>query len=87
MSSIDYFQGEVLAAFRSPSGETSIYKGIPVEKYSRQIMSEIRDRVGCSVRVRFRGPRKQDFGRSPETKRASCLRANAKTFTVYRNVR
>ena len=76
-----------LRSFRSPPWEVSFYKGIPIEKYSRQSMMLIREIVGCPVRVMFRGPRSSDFDRSPMTRRSTCLKKNAVTFTVYKDYR
>lgn len=72
-----------LKSYRSPPWETSLYKKIPMSKYSRESMQVIREVVGKPLRVRFRGPRPADSGRSVFNRQSSCLKQDAVTFTVY----
>jgi hypothetical protein len=39
--------------------------------------------AGRTIKVRYRGPRAGDLGRSPATRQASCLKSKAVTFSVY----
>lgn len=74
-----------LKDFRSPPWETSLYKGIPMDKYSPEKIKMIREIVGRPIKIRFRGPRNTAFdrGRTTYTRQSSCLKVSAKTFTVY----
>lgn len=68
------------ALYRSP-GNTSLFKGVPVEMRDR-VLSYYKA-VGQKVKLRYRGPRKHNTFRSPNTKQSSCLMQDAKTFAVY----
>lgn len=68
--------------FKSP-GLTSVYKGIPIFKYTAETRKLIRNVVGQPVRFKFRGPRPQKYGRSLQTRQSGCLKEDAKTFSVY----
>jgi hypothetical protein len=70
------------SVFASPRGERSLLKGIPMCIYSKSLMKEIRAKFG-PCRVKFRGPRPVAPGRSIITRRATCLKKDAITFTVY----
>ena len=72
-----------LNTFISPPWEVSRFKGIPIAKYTPQTMNIIREVVGRPVRVKFRGPRPAKNGRSFDARRATCLKEDATTFTVY----
>jgi len=67
----------------SPSSEESLYKGIPMSEYTEENRKQIRQLIGKPVRFLFRGPRRFDYHRFPQTRQASCIKASAKTFTVY----
>ena len=70
------------SVFASPRGERSLLKGIPMCIYSKSLMDELRAKFG-PVRVKFRGPRPASSGRYLTTRRATCLKKDAVTFTVY----
>ena len=74
-----------LRDYSSPPWETSLYKNIPIDKYSPYKIKVIREIVGKPLKIRFRGPRNttKDMGRSTHTRQSSCLKVNAETFTVY----
>ena len=74
-----------LRDYSSPPWETSLYKNIPMDKYSPEKIKVIRSIVGKPLKVRFRGPRNtvKDMGRSFHTRQSTCLKENAVTFTVY----
>jgi hypothetical protein len=69
--------------FRSPGSETSVFKKIPMVKYSTKTRKLIRSVVGQPVRFKFRGPRPQKHGRSSYTRQCGCLKEDAVTFSVY----
>ena len=71
-----------LRDFRSPNN-TSLYKGIPMSKYTKEVRKLIRSVVGQPVRFKFRGPRPQKYGRSAYTRQCGCLKEDAVTFAVY----
>lgn len=71
-----------LKDFSSP-GFYSLYKGIPMFKYTPKTRKLIRSVVGQPVRFKFRGPRPAKYGRSPYTRQSSCLKEDAVTFSVY----
>lgn len=68
--------------FKSP-GFSSLYKGIPIEKYTGKTRKLIRKVVGQPIRFKFRGPRPPRPGRSAYTRQCGCIKADAKTFSVY----
>jgi len=74
-----------LRDYSSPPWETSLYKNIPIDKYTPEKIKVIRSIVGKPLKVRFRGPRNtvRDMGRSFHTRQSTCLKENAVTFTVY----
>ena len=75
-----------LRDYSSPPWETSLYKKIPMSKYTPEKIQVIREIVGKPLKIRFRGPRnttKDIMGRSTHTRQSSCLKENAVTFTVY----
>ena len=74
-----------LRDYSSPPWETSVYKNIPMNKYSPDKIKVIREIVGKPLKIRFRGPRNttRDMVRSSHTRQSSCLKENAVTFTVY----
>ena len=72
-----------LRDFRSPPWFTSIYKDIPISKYSKKTRNLIRNIVGQPVRFKFRGPRPAKYGRSYIARQSGCLKEDAVTFSVY----
>lgn len=72
-----------LCDFRAPVNEYALYKNIPMIKYTAESRKVIREVVGKTVRFVFRGSRRFDYGRFPQTRQASCLKKNAVTFSVY----
>jgi hypothetical protein len=72
-----------LRNFRAPEKESAVYKGIPMTKYTAENRKLIREVIGKTVRFVFRGPRRFDYDRFPQTRQASCIKANAVTFSVY----
>jgi hypothetical protein len=74
-----------LRDYSSPPWETSLYKNIPISKYTPDRVKVIREIVGRPLKIRFRGPRntRSDMGRSTHTRQSTCLKENAVTFTVY----
>jgi hypothetical protein len=73
---------ELLKSYRSRLFRSE-YKGVPIE---------LRERVlayykahGIKVKLRYRGPRKHNAYRSPNTKQSTCLVSDAKTFAVYKD--
>lgn len=71
-----------LKDFYSPSFY-SLYKGIPMFKYTPETRKLIRKVVGQPVRFKFRGPRPKKYGRSAQTRQAGCLKEDAVSFSVY----
>jgi hypothetical protein len=71
-----------LKDFSSP-GFYSLYKGIPMSKYTPKTRKLIREVVGQPLRFKFRGPRPQKYGRSFQTRQSGCLKEDAVTFSVY----
>jgi len=74
-----------LRDYQSPPWETSLYKNIPMDKYTPEKIKVIRSIVGRPIKIRFRGPRNTiaDARRTSQTRQSSCLKESAKTFTVY----
>jgi len=72
-----------LRDFKAPEKESAVYKGIPMTKYTAENRKVIREVLGKTVRFVFRGPRRFDYNRFPQTRQASCIKANAVTFSVY----
>jgi len=68
--------------FKSP-GFSSVYKGIPIFKYTPETRKLIRKILGQPVRFKFRGPRPAKYGRSPLACQGGCLKEDALTFAVY----
>jgi len=69
-------------AWRSPRGEQSVMKGIPMRLYTSDTRRLLRTVLKQPLRFRFRGPRRGD-GRDPFLNRLTCLKARAVTFSVY----
>ena len=65
------------------TGFHSLYKGIPIFKYTPETRKLIRTIVGQPVRFKFRGPRPQKYGRSAQNRQSGCLKEDAVTFAVY----
>jgi len=72
-----------LRDFKAPESESAVYKNIPMTKYTAENRKVIRKVLGKTVRFVFRGPRRFDYNRFPQTRQASCIKANAVTFSVY----
>ena len=70
-----------LNSYISPRGESSFYKGIPIEYLG--ITRKILKSHGLTCKVRYRGPR-AGRGRSPFHAQSYCLKEDATTFAVYR---
>jgi hypothetical protein len=66
--------------YRSP-GNTSLFKGVPVEMRDRVLAYY--KAVGQKVKLRYRGPRAHRTFRSQNTRQSSCLQSDATTFAVY----
>ena len=60
-------------------GNRSFFYKVPIE-----LLDEFRSAYPAVFKIRYRGPRKNDRGRSPLSKQSTCLKQNAKTFTAYR---
>ena len=71
-----------LKDYESP-GFASLYKRIPMFKYTKKTRNLIRKVVGQPVRFKFRGPRPPRPGRSACTRQCGCIKADATTFSVY----
>jgi hypothetical protein len=66
--------------YRSP-GNTSLFKGVPIEQRERVL--QYYKAVGQKVKLRYRGPRAHRTFRSQNTRQSSCLQSDATTFAVY----
>ena len=62
-------------------GQTALLTNVPVNQL--ETVRKLYQLAGRRIKVRYRGPRLGDLGRSPATRRASCLKSNALTFSVY----
>ena len=64
--------------YRSPESESSIVKGVPLEKLdlARRVMRVIAGLTGQRLRVIYRGPRRDSM-------RCWCRREDARSFAVY----
>jgi hypothetical protein len=71
---------ELLKYYRS-LGNTSVFKGVPIELRER-VLSYYKAH-DIKVKLRYRGPRKHNTFRSPNTKQSTCLVSDATTFAVY----
>jgi hypothetical protein len=54
-----------------------------MDKYTPAKLDVIREIVGQPIRIKFRGPRPANSGRSAVARQGTCLKSDAKTFTVY----
>lgn len=72
-----------LKNFYSPGLEASVFKKIPMFKYTPETRKLIRNFLGQPVRFKFRGPRPAKYGRSPIARQGGCLKEDALTFAVY----
>ena len=66
--------------YRSP-GNTSLFKGVPIEQRERVLAYY--KAVGQKVKLRYRGPRSHRTFRSQNARQRTCLQADATTFAVY----
>ena len=69
-------QSNRLEQYRSPVGETSVYKGVPM-RYLETVQT-LASFEGVRIRVRYRGPRAGNGGCQ-----AHCLKVFATSFAVY----
>lgn len=69
--------------FNSPPWENSLYKKLPIQEYNRLFMKDVKQIVGQPIRVKFRGPRPEKYGRSSLARRGTCLKEDAVTFAIY----
>jgi hypothetical protein len=60
-------------------GNCSFFYKVPIE-----LLDEFRQAYPAVFKIRYRGPRKNDIGRSPNSKQTTCLKQNAKYFSAYR---
>jgi len=75
-----------LTKYQSPPWNSSLLQGLPIEMYTKEFMSYLRWVYGRPLRVKFRGPRPvRNDGRTKSLRQSTCLRIDAKTFSVYRN--
>ena len=66
-------------------GETSFYKGIPMQYL--ELTRKILKANGYTCKIRYRGPRNKGIdARVRFNRQSSCLKQNATSFTVYRGV-
>jgi hypothetical protein len=61
----------------------ALFSNLPIDK-----LDDVRNgmrKLGIDIKVRYRGPRNTvaDRKRSPISRSTTCLKQNAKTFTVY----
>jgi hypothetical protein len=59
-------------------GITAYYSNVPIE-----YLNQFRSAYPGVYKIRYRGPRKNDVGRTFYTKQSSCLKQNAETFSAY----
>jgi hypothetical protein len=67
--------------YLSGDNRRSILHGIPM-----QYLDEVRRLFandGYKIKVRYRGPRAMDKGRSWATRQSTCLKSRAVSFAVY----
>lgn len=62
-------------------GRTALLTNVPISKLER--LRWLYRLAGARIKVRYRGPRSGDRGRSPFNRRGSCLKDRALTFSVY----
>ena len=72
---------ELYREYRKP-GVRAIYTKIPIVEL--QLFRLLNAKLGKFYRIRYRGPRKNDKGRSLANKASTCLKQNATAFSVYR---
>ncbi len=72
----------VLYNYVSPPWEMSLYKGIPIHMMD-YYLPIIRSMHNCKLRVKYRGPRKHR-NCSAVNRAATCLKADAVSFAVYK---
>lgn len=63
-------------------GRTALLTNVPMSQL--ETIRNYYRYLGMNVKVRYRGPRAGDLGRSPFNRRGSCLKDRALTFSVYR---
>ena len=59
-------------------GITACYSNVPIE-----LLDQFRSAYPGVYKIRYRGPRKNDIGRSPNSRQSTCLKQSAKSFSVY----
>jgi hypothetical protein len=62
-------------------GRTALLTNVPMPQL--ETIRNFYRYLGMNVKVRYRGPRAGDLERSPTTRKASCLKSKAHTFSVY----
>jgi hypothetical protein len=67
--------------YMSGENRRSIMHGIPMQ-YLDQV-KQLFANDGYKIKVRYRGPRAMDRGRSWATRQSTCLKSRAVTFAVY----
>jgi hypothetical protein len=68
--------------YMSGDGRRSILHGIPMQylDHVRQLFAN----DGYRIRIKYRGPRAMDTGRSYYARKGTCLKSRAVTFAVYK---
>ena len=69
----------MLAEYVSPDEEHSIAKGLPLEELP---LARELNRV-LPIRIKYRGPRPKGQGRNWMTRKSTCLKKDATSFTIY----
>jgi len=72
-------------------GRQALYAGIPMSLFTPELKALLRAQVkattGMRTQFKFRGPRNTVYdwamNRSKYTRQSSCIKAAAKTFSVY----
>jgi hypothetical protein len=70
-----------ILSYMSGENRRSIMHGIPM-----QYLAEIKRlfaNEGMKIKVRYRGPRSKDRGRSWANRQSTCLKSSAVSFAVY----
>lgn len=62
-------------------GRTALLTNVPMNQL--ETVRKLYQLAGARIKVRYRGPRAGDRGRSPFNRRGSCLKDRALTFSVY----
>lgn len=81
MGELDF--GYDLSGYLSPSNEASILKSLPIDLYSTEFIIKLSNAFNIPLRVKFRGPRPKSGNRTNLSRKGTCLKKDAQTFTVY----